>query len=151
METLTSFQIEEYKEAFDLFDKDGDGVIDTQELDFVLRALGIRLNSTELQEMIAEVDEDGNGTIDFHEFLSMLTKKLKESDAMIDVINTFKIFDKDGNGCVSTAELRYILTSMGEKLDKNDVDDLLNECDVDGDGNIYCEEFLRGIMFPKEK
>ena len=150
METRTSSQIEEYKEAFDVFDRDGDGVIETKDLGFVLKALGIRLTKAELNEMIEEVDEDGNGTIDFQEFLSMISRKLKETNLLMDIMNAFKVFDRDGEGYVRTAELGHILTDMGEKLKKSDVEVLLDECDADGDGNIDWEEFLRAVLSPKK-
>lgn len=63
--TLTDEQIGEFKEAFSLFDRDGDGTITTNELGTVMRSLGQNPTEIELQDMINEVDEDGNGTIDF--------------------------------------------------------------------------------------
>ena len=73
---LTEEQIAEFKEAFSLFDKDGDGTITTKELGTVMRSLGQNPTEAELQDMINEVDADGNGTIDFPEFLSMMARKM---------------------------------------------------------------------------
>ena len=73
---LTDEQVEEFKEAFHLFDKDGDGNITAKELGTVMRSLGQNPTIAELQDMITEVDVDGNGTIDFTEFLSMMSKKM---------------------------------------------------------------------------
>lgn len=69
---LSDEQIAEFKEAFSLFDKDGDGTITTKELGTVMRSLGQNPTQAELQDMIREVDVDGNGTIDFPEFLTMV-------------------------------------------------------------------------------
>nr|5COC_A Chain A, Immunoglobulin G-binding protein A,Calmodulin [synthetic construct] len=69
--------IAEFKEAFSLFDKDGDGTITTKELGTVMRSLGQNPTEAELQDMINEVDADGNGTIDFPEFLTMMARKMK--------------------------------------------------------------------------
>uniref|UniRef100_A0A803YDN9 Calmodulin 2 n=1 Tax=Meleagris gallopavo TaxID=9103 RepID=A0A803YDN9_MELGA len=71
----------EFKEAFSLFDKDGDGTITTKELGTVMRSLGQNPTEAELQDMINEVDADGNGTIDFPEFLTMMARKMKDTDS----------------------------------------------------------------------
>uniref|UniRef100_A0A8C1ZB89 Calmodulin n=2 Tax=Otomorpha TaxID=186634 RepID=A0A8C1ZB89_CYPCA len=78
---LTEEQIAEFKEAFSLFDKDGDGTITTKELGTVMRSLGQNPTEAELQDMINEVDADGNGTIDFPEFLTMMARKMKDTDS----------------------------------------------------------------------
>ena len=77
---LTEEQIAEFKEAFSLFDKDGDGTITTKELGTVMRSLGQNPTEAELQDMINEVDADGNGTIDFPEFLTLMARKMKDTD-----------------------------------------------------------------------
>merc|ERR1712164_1267 len=102
-EQLTEEQIAEFKEAFSLFDKDGDGTITTKELGTVMRSLDQNPTEAELQDMINEVDADGNGTIDFPEFLSLMSKKLKDTDTEEDLIEAFKVFDRDGNGLISAA------------------------------------------------
>uniref|UniRef100_A0A8C5BW33 EF-hand domain-containing protein n=1 Tax=Gadus morhua TaxID=8049 RepID=A0A8C5BW33_GADMO len=71
----------QFKEAFSLFDKDGDGTITTKELGTVMRSLGQNPTEAELQDMINEVDADGNGTIDFPEFLTMMARKMKDTDS----------------------------------------------------------------------
>lgn len=84
---LTEEQIAEFKEAFSLFDKDGDGTITTKELGTVMRSLGQNPTEAELQGMINEVDADGNGTIDFPEFLSLMARKMKDSDSHRENLN----------------------------------------------------------------
>ena len=80
-EQLTEEQIAEFKEAFSLFDKDGDGTITTKELGTVMRSLGQNPTEAELQDMINEVDADGNGTIDFPEFCTLMARKMKDTDS----------------------------------------------------------------------
>merc|ERR1711982_55181 len=99
-------------EAFLLFDKDGDGTITTKELGTVMRSLGQNTTEAELADMINEVDADGSGTIDFPEFLNLMARKMKDTDSE----EAFKVFDKDGNGFISAAELRHVMTNLGEKL-----------------------------------
>ncbi|CAE6444849.1 unnamed protein product [Rhizoctonia solani] len=136
---LTEEQISEFKEAFSLFDKDGDGTITTKELGTVMRSLGQNPTEAELQDMINEVDADGNGTIDFPEFLTMMARKMKDTDSEEEIKEAFKVFDKDGNGYISAAELRHVMTNLGEKLSDNEVDEMIREADVDGDGQINYE------------
>ncbi|VDI53673.1 calmodulin [Mytilus galloprovincialis] len=140
---LTEEQIAEFKEAFSLFDKDGDGTITTKELGTVMRSLGQNPTEAELQDMINEVDADGNGTIDFPEFLTMMAKKMKDSDSEDELKEAFKVFDKDGNGFISAAELRHVMTNLGEKLTDEEVDEMIREADTDGDGQVNYEETIR--------
>ena len=72
---LTEEQIAEYKEAFALFDKDGDGTVSAKELGTVMRSFGANPTDAELHRMIAEVDTDENGTMDFPEFFTMMAKQ----------------------------------------------------------------------------
>ena len=136
----------EFKEAFSLFDKDGDGTITTKELGTVMRSLGQNPTEAELQDMINEVDADGNGTIDFPEFLTMMARKMKDTDSEEEILEAFKVFDKDGNGFISAAELRHIMTNLGEKLTDEEVDEMIKEADMDGDGQINYEEFVKMMM-----
>lgn len=74
---LTESQIADFREAFSLFDKDGDGTISAKELGIVMRSLGQNPTEKELQELINRADDDASGTIDFHEFLIMMANKMK--------------------------------------------------------------------------
>eukprot|EP00887_Chlorella_sp_A99_P007274 scaffold2.g7274.t1 len=140
---LTDEQVAEMKEAFALFDRDGDGTITTKELGTVMRSLGQNPTEAELQDMINEVDADGNGTIDFPEFLNLMARKMKDSDSEEELREAFKVFDKDGNGFISAAELRHVMTNLGEKLTDDEVDEMIREADADGDGQVNYEEFVK--------
>ena len=96
--------------------------------------------------MINEVDADGNGTIDFPEFLSLMARKMKDTDTEEELVEAFKVFDRDGNGLISAAELRHVMTNLGEKLTDEEVDEMIREAGVDGDGHINYEEFVRMMM-----
>lgn len=78
----------------------------------------------------------GNGNIDFPEFLTMMAKKMKETDSELEIREAFKVFDKDGNGFISSTELRYVMTNLGEKLTDEEVEDMIREADADGDGQV---------------
>uniref|UniRef100_A0A0M3IGY0 Calmodulin n=1 Tax=Ascaris lumbricoides TaxID=6252 RepID=A0A0M3IGY0_ASCLU len=139
LQLLPLFVFLEFKEAFSLFDKDGDGTITTKELGTVMRSLGQNPTEAELQDMINEVDADGNGTIDFPEFLTMMARKMKDTDSEEEIREAFRVFDKDGNGFISAAELRHVMTNLGEKLTDEEVDEMIREADIDGDGQVNYE------------
>ena len=95
------------------FDKDGDGTITTKELGTVMRSLGQNPTEAELQDMINEVDQDGSGSIDFPEFLTLMSRKMHDTDTEEEIKEAFRVFDKDGNGFISAAELRHVMTNPG--------------------------------------
>jgi len=111
----------------------GDGTISTKDLGTVMRSLGQNPTAAELQDMIHEVDCDGNGTIDFPEFLSLQARKMKDTDTEEELIEAFKVFDRDGNGFISAAELRHVMTNLGEKLTDEEIDEMVREAEVSGD------------------
>ncbi|WAR18963.1 CALM-like protein [Mya arenaria] len=85
----------------------------------------------------------GNGTIDFPEFLTMMARKMKDTDSEEEIREAFRVFDKDGNGFISAAELRHVMTNLGEKLTDEEVDEMIREADIDGDGQVNYDEFVK--------
>ncbi|OWF37197.1 Calmodulin [Mizuhopecten yessoensis] len=141
MEDLSSDQVAEFKEAFDLFDKDGDGKVSAKELGTVMKSLGQNPTEKELVDMINEVDSDGNGTIEFEEFLNMMRVKMNCVDHQDELHQSFKVFDKDGDGSITKEELRSVMTTLGENLTDAELDSMMAEADLDGDGRIDFNEF----------
>jgi calmodulin len=145
-ENLSEEKIAEFRAAFELFDKDRDGKITTKELGTVMRNLGQNPTEVELTEMINEVDLDGNGTIDFKEFLGLMVRKMKDTDTEEELLEAFKVFDRDGNGFITSHELRHVMTNLGEALTPQEVEEMIKEADLDGDGQINYEEFVKMMM-----
>jgi len=146
MEDIPETRLREYRDAFEMFDKDKDGSITAKELANVMKSLNQDPSEQELHDMIAEVDYDGNGRIDFEEFVTLMNRRSKETDTEEEVINAFKVFDKDANGLISSTELRHIMTTLGDKLTEDEVEEMIREADIDGDGYINYEEFVRMMM-----
>ena len=143
---LSDDKVNEFKEAFDIFDKDKDGFITTKELGDIMKNLGQSPSEAELQDMINEVDIDGNGTIDFQEFLGLMARKMRDTDSEEELVEAFKVFDRDGNGLISPNELQHVMTSLGENVTADEVEEMIKEADLDGDGHINYEEFVRMIV-----
>ena len=146
MDDIPENRLKEYRDAFEMFDKDKDGTITAKELANVMRSLNQDPSEQELHDMINEVDQDGNGRIDFEEFVMLMNRRSKETDTEEEVINAFRVFDKDGNGLISSTELRHIMTTLGDRLTEEEVDEMIREADIDGDGYINYEEFVRIMM-----
>ena len=137
--------IAELKEAFLLFAKDGDGNITAKELKTVMRTLGQNPTEEELQDMINEVDADHNGTIDFREFCTMIARRINSAEREEEIQEAFRIFDKDGNGVNSAAELKQVMVNLGEKLTDRMVREMIIVADSNGDNHINFEEFVTVI------
>merc|ERR1711966_461455 len=105
---LTEEQMGEIREAFNLFDADNSGAIDIRELKAAIRALGFEVKKEELKKMISDIDNDGNGSIEFQEFLEMMTGKMGEKDTREDIEKVFKLFDDDNTGKISLRNLRRV-------------------------------------------
>ena len=108
-EPLTEEKETEYREAFNLFDTNGDGTITVTELGIVMKNLGQNPTDEEVQDMINEVDVDGNGSLEFHEFANLMSRQMKESNSEAELRERFKLFDKDGNGTISRDELAQVM------------------------------------------
>merc|ERR1712010_225555 len=114
---LSEEQVEEIREAFTLFDSDASGAIDVRELKAAMRALGFEIKNGELKKMVSDIDNDGNGTIEFAEFLGMMTGKMGEKDTREDIEKVFKLFDDDNTNKISFRNLARVAEELGENID----------------------------------
>lgn len=139
---------EELKSAFDYFDSDNSGTISKEELEIVMKKLGLNPTQVEIEEMLEEADNEGNGQIDFYAFKRMLTKTLKDDFTLQAILEAFSIFDKNKTGKIEKREIVNILMKSCY-MERHEVDDLLddicNEFDENNeiDYNVFVKETFR--------
>merc|ERR1711898_80722 len=130
----TDEQVEEVREVFGLFDADQSGAIDCRELKGAVRDLGFEVKNEELIKMVGDIDTDGNGSVEFKEFMGMMTGKIGEKDSREDIVKVFAMFDDDNTKKISFRNLAR---------DDEELQDMINQSDKDGDGEINLYEFHR--------
>jgi centrin-1 len=140
---ISEDQKQEIREAFDLFDTDGSGAIDAKELKVAMRALGFEPKKEEVIKMINEVDTDGSGLIRFEDFFRLMSTKVLNRDPKEEILKAFKLFDDDNTGKISFKNLKRVAKELGEKLTDEEIQEMIDEADRDGDGEVSEEEFLR--------
>jgi Ca2+-binding EF-hand superfamily protein len=103
------------QEAFSIFDKNGDGALSAEEIGALLEALGTSFDLEQIRTAMMKIDEDGNGEIDFQEFLEMMKRKRKKATSYEDDLKAaFAVFDKDGDGDISGVEIGRVFKALGE-------------------------------------
>jgi len=90
-----------------------------------MKSLGENPTQQELYEMIKEVDTDGNGSIDFEEFLSLMARKIQDTDTEEELLGAFKLCDRDGSGAISPEELKLAMESLGETFDDDEIAEIM--------------------------
>ncbi|KAL0884848.1 hypothetical protein Bca101_008829 [Brassica carinata] len=141
---LSDDQVSSMKEAFTLFDTNGDGKIAPSELGILMRSLGGNPTQAQLKSITAS--ESLTAPFDFDRFLDLMAKHLKTEPFDRQLRDAFKVLDKEGTGFVAVADLRHILTSIGEKLEPNEFDEWIKEVDVGSDGKIKYEDFIARMV-----
>lgn len=145
MDALEKDQIESLRKAFDSFDTDKVGYITTETVKTILRMMGVKISEKNLAEVISETDEDGSGQLEFEEFVSLAAKFLVEEDEeslKAELKEAFRIYDKEGQGYITTQVLREILIEIDGKLTSDDLDGIIEEVDEDGSGTLDFDEFM---------
>ena len=143
---MSDQQRKDMQDIFDQFDKDKDGKISGKELANAMISMGQNPTDEEINEMMKEVDLNQDGKIDFDEFMTLMLRNSPETQTEDEVINAFRVFDKEGKGLISSAELKHIMMTIGDKMTEEEADEMVNEADIDEDGMINYEEFVRMMM-----
>lgn len=148
---LTEEQVDECREAFEMFDMDRSGSIDLRELKAAIRALGMNVSADELKKMVGDVDKDGNGTIEFPEFLSMMTAKMSSEATEEEIAKCFKLFDHDATGMITLKNLLHARTILGmDDVSTAQLENMIKQADRSGRDAISLADFVR-LMRKKGK
>ncbi|XP_022835305.1 calcium-binding protein E63-1 isoform X1 [Spodoptera litura] len=145
--------------AFGLLDRDSDGHVTPAELQFMLRNLGITVSDDLIGELIKDASKTGNGLIDENDFMQWVTKIQalqgldvttsggdSEEEITRDLLAAFKVFDRDDNGYITRDELRAALEMIGEPVTDAQLNQVLALGDIDHDGRIDYEEFVKMLL-----
>merc|ERR1711915_209341 len=142
------------KNCFDLFDAKKQDFLSADDLDEILRAMGFRPSKEELMDILAEIDEDGSGEIEFAEFCQLCAKFLVE-DPDIETMkrelkDAFRIYDKAGEGFITMETLRGLISELLAPLSADELDGIIEELDEDGSGTMDFDEFCEMMMSTPE-
>ena len=111
-------------------------------------SLGFEAKNGAIFNMISDLDTDGNGTIDFGEWVTLLTKKVNDKDSRNNIMKVFPLYDRDGTGTISVSSLRQVADELGETIEDGELNELLQRADANGDGVIDFEEFYTIVTRP---
>ncbi|XP_060577947.1 neo-calmodulin-like [Ruditapes philippinarum] len=156
VDRLSDAKVKDYRRVFDEY-KTGNNIVEYRYLEKMLRKLGYDPSENDMESVYAHLDVFCNGDVSFAQFLTLMANKFntggtenemneeKEEDEELlnEMKAAFRVFDGDGNGFISQAELKHTLINMGEKLSDDDIEDMMKEADTDGDGQISFPEFCR--------
>merc|ERR1711998_788464 len=143
MTELSEKEMAEVKEAFDLFDGDGSGNIDVKELFVAIQALGFKPTQDEVDTMVKDIDADGNATIEFNEFVDMMSGKMAGKDPKEEMKKAFALFDVDSKGKISFKDMQRVAKEIGEAMGEAELQEVIDEC---GDGSGISESAFLEIM-----
>ena len=148
MSGLSPAELAEFREIFDLVDKDKGGSISSTELAELMQTLGISASQEEIHAMVAEIDTDGNGDIDFDEFVAVMSRKVNANYTSKDVKRAFRTFSiGQANGYVSLDKVKEALMEHGSvKLDIDEVEELLAQLELDSSGLFNYNEYVDMMM-----
>ena len=140
---LTEDEVMEIKEAFDLFDTDKSGEIDTNELKQALKNLGIDAKNQTLANMMADLDKDNSGQIDFGEFIDMMTAKMSDRDTREDLEKVFRLFlgDDDKADKIQLKHLKRVARELNENMSEEELQEMITRADLNKDQGVDFEEF----------
>ena len=142
---LTEEKFIEFKEAFEIFDRNKDGFITRDELAELIRTIGHDIGPSELEGMFNEVDIEKNSNIDFKEYLGLMASRNLDHKSGDDYMEAFKLFDRDNDQVISAKDLMVVMNLMGEEMNEEQAKEMIREADTNKDDQLHYEEFYSFI------
>jgi centrin-1 len=139
--SLTEQQKRDVKEAFDLFDYDKEGKLKSKELKVAMRALGFEPKREEVRKLLIDIKKENAEYLTLNDFAEIMSRKFTERDVMDEIRKAFQLFDEDNTGFITVKNLKKVAEKLGEKFKDEDLQEMIDEADKDGDGSISLEEF----------
>ena len=140
---LSHEQMEEIREAFELFDVDRSGSIDYRELKAAMKALGVKVAKDELKKMITDVDADGSGSVELPEFISMMTAQMGDNDTREEIEKVFKMFDTSNKGKIEFSDFKKICKELGESMTAEQQQGMFDHADGGQKGYVSFDDFYK--------
>ncbi|KAH0788923.1 EF hand family protein [Histomonas meleagridis] len=134
---------ENFKNAFDAFDDDRDDLVSTDELGKLLRAVGFNPLPEEVEDMIEDINAP---TFDYNSFMYIVSRHAREADPEQELIDSFRVFDKDGSGKLKTETIRKILRSLKQPFTEDQINELLGQATIDKNDCIKYDDFARLML-----
>lgn len=145
---LTEEQIEMFKDAFSIFDKNNDGTVEIRELRKLFQSLGYNVTEKDVEQYVMERKHNDNNMVAFSDFLVMISKRLQTAPHANEqqIEDAFKTFDRNNDGYITEAEFKVTLRNLGEKLSDDEIKDMIKEVDLNGDGQVDYKEFTAMML-----
>lgn len=148
---LTEDSIAQFREAFETFDLDKDGYLNLKELADLMKQIGYPITDQEVADIINEVDIDGNGHVDFREFIQLLARKMRDAENEDELLEAFKLFDRNGDSSIDFEDMFNIMSiigkaTIGKEITPEEAQEMIDQADLDGDGVLKLNEFLKKIL-----
>lgn len=135
------------RKAFQMFDTSKSGLIETIKITTILNTMGCNFDENDLEDLISENDPEDTGKVNLDGFLAIASGFMEEEDAEAiqnELKEAFRLYDREGNGYITTATLKEILAALDDKLSSSDLDGIIAEIDQDGSGTV---DFDGGFFF----
>uniref|UniRef100_A0A7S1KPD7 EF-hand domain-containing protein n=1 Tax=Percolomonas cosmopolitus TaxID=63605 RepID=A0A7S1KPD7_9EUKA len=143
---LSASQMQQYKEAFIIFDKKHQGTISKYDLPTIMRGLGKNPTESEVDEIINEYCNEASQYVDFPTFCLCMQHPVRDVDTEDEVLEAFKVFDQDGNGLISVEALKKCMLQLGESLKEEELNEMLRTVRIDQNGMLNYVDLTKTMM-----